>query len=482
MKFNITEKLNAFLNNAKDYPLLVGFISGFYPLVFFYSNNFESINSIKHLLFFIGLFLILPTIATYFGYLLISKSKRFNKYKQHFLFVVSIELTAIFFSKVYYEVLMQKRLFLLFVIAVLLSIIYQKHYKKIIVFLFLMCIIPIFKIAGIFYSNCTNSSDWQNQPDAILSVKFKRKPNVYYIQPDGFANGKNLKGSLYNIDNSAFDNWLVQNKFVLYDDFRSNYNFTLYSNLSCFFMKQHKYVQNSKFNYARNYIVGENPVIKIFKNNNYKTFFISDKNYFLQNKPEVAYDYCNFKPEEVDYFMGWVTHSNTISTIKNQMAANTKTKNFFFIQNISPGHIAIYESTSLGREKERLQYIRNLKEATIWLKKTISIIQKSDPTAVIIIGADHGGYVGFDSTMQSQKFSTDKKLLESIFGAKLAIKWNDSSYYQYDKNLKSSVNLFRILFSNLSQDKKLLNYLQPDISYNLAIPNDPNSVYPAIEN
>lgn len=344
-----------------------------------------------------------------------------------------------------------------------------------------MCIIPIFKIAGIFYSNYANSSDWQQQPDAILNVKFTRKPNVYYIQPDGFANGKNLKGSLYNIDNSAFDNWLVQNKFVLYDDFRSNYNFTLYSNLSCFFMKHHKYVQNSQFNYARNYIVGENPVIKIFKNNNYKTFFISDKNYFLQNKPNVAYDFCNFKPEEVDYFMGWVTHSNTISEIKTQMTANSKTNNFFFIQNISPGHINIYESTSLGREKERLEYIRNLKDAIIWLKSTISVIQKSDPTAVIIIGADHGGFVGFDYTMQSQKYSTDRKLLESIFGAKLAIKWNDSSYYQYDKKLKSSVNLFRILFSNLSQDKELLNFLQPDISYNLAIPNDPNSVYPAIK-
>jgi hypothetical protein len=482
MKFNIKAKFNDFLNNAKDYPLLVGFISGFYPLMFFYSNNFESINSIEHLLFFICLFLILPTIATYIGYILISRSEKFNKYKQHFLFVVSIELTAIFFSKVYYEVLMQKRLFLLFVIAVLLSIIYQKHYKKIIVFTLLMCIIPIFKIAGILYSNYANSSEWQSQPDAILSVKFKRKPNVYYIQPDGFANGKNLKGSLYNIDNSAFDNWLVQNNFVLYDDFRSNYNFTLYSNLSCFFMKHHKYVQNSKFNYARNYIVGENPVIKIFKNNNYKTFFISDKNYFLQNKPNVAYDYCNFKPEEVDYFMSWVTHSNTISTIKTQIAANSKTNNFFFIQNISPGHIAIYESTSLGRKKERLEYIRNLKDATNWLKNTISVIQKSDPTAVIIIGADHGGFVGFDCTMQSQKYSTDRKLLESIFGAKLAIKWNDSLHYQYDKKLKSSVNLFRILFSNLSQDKELLNFLQPDVSYNLAIPNDPNSVYPAIEN
>lgn len=481
MKFNIKEKFNDFVNNSKDYPLLVGFVSGFYPLVFFYSNNFESINSLDHLLFFIFLFLILPSITTYIGYILISRSKKFNKYKQHFLFLVSIELTAVFFSKVYYQVLMQKRLLLLFLIAILLSILFQKNYKKITVFIILMCAIPLFKIAGIFYSNYANSSDWQNQPDAILSVKFKRKPNVYYIQPDGFSNGKNLRGSLYNIDNSRFDNWLVQNKFVLYDDFRSNYNLTLYSNLSCFFMKHHKYVQNSKFNYARNYIMGENPVIKIFKNNNYKTFFISDKNYFLQNKPNVAYDYCNFKSDEVDYFMTWVTRLNTINDIKSQIADNSTTNNFFFIQNIAPGHIAIFESTSLGRKKERLEYIRNLKEAIIWLKNTVSVIQKRDPNAVIIIGADHGGFVGFDCTMQAQNYSTDKKLLESIFGAKLAVKWNDSSYYEYDKKLKSSVNLFRILFSNLSQDKELLNFLQPNISYNLGIPNDPNSVYPAIE-
>ena len=48
MKFNIKGKFNDFLNNSKDYPLFVGFMAGFYPLIFFYSNNYESINSYQH--------------------------------------------------------------------------------------------------------------------------------------------------------------------------------------------------------------------------------------------------------------------------------------------------------------------------------------------------------------------------------------------------------------------------------------------------
>jgi hypothetical protein len=71
--------------------------------------------------------------------------------------------------------------------------------------------------------------------------------------------------------------------------------------------------------------------------------------------------------------------------------------------------------------------------------------------------------------------------LNSIFGAKLAIKWNGVHHSEYDSQLKSSVNLFRILFSYLSEDKLLLNNLQPDASYNSYDASDFSKVYKAIE-
>jgi hypothetical protein len=482
MKFNIKERFDHFVNGDKDYPLLVGFLSGFYPLVFYYSNNFESINSIEHLIFFSFIFLIVPTIGTLLIYIVFNYFDKLKLYKRHFLFIISIELTAVFFSQVYFLTIKKKILLLLLIGVIFISVKVYRDYKKILIFIFLMAILPLFSTCSKIISNYTNSTTWQNQPDAILKTKFKIKPNIYYIQPDGYANEFNLKGSLYQYDNTEFDSWLKNKNFTLYDDFRSNYESTLYSNSSCFFMKHHLSNENSNFKYTRDYIVGKNPVLNIFKDNNYKTFFLTENPYLLINRPKIAYDYCNFKLKDLPYFDNFGTYKQDItSKIKLQIVNNTKTNNFFFIEKFSPGHIAVYKSASLGAQKERIAYIERLEEANKWLTDIVLFIEKNDPKAIVIIGADHGGFVGFDYTVQASKKMTDKKLLHSIFGAKLAIRWNNDSHCQYDLKLKTAVNLFRILFSYLSNDKKLLNSLQPDISYNLLDVNDPSKVYKAIE-
>ena len=43
------------------------------------------------------------------------------------------------------------------------------------------------------------------------------------------------------------------------------------------------------------------------------------------------------------------------------------------------------------------------------------------------------------------------------------------------------MNLFRTVFSFLSEDKHLLNHLQPDASYNCYDPTDFTKVYKAID-
>ncbi|HEX8014863.1 MAG TPA: hypothetical protein VF465_06480, partial [Flavobacterium sp.] len=54
-----------------------------------------------------------------------------------------------------------------------------------------------------------------------------------------------------------------------------------------------------------------------------------------------------------------------------------------------------------------------------------------------------------------------------IYSNLIAIKWNDEMHNQYDKKLKTNVNIFRILFSYLSEDKSLLDNLENDGSYNI---------------
>jgi hypothetical protein len=375
-----------------------------------------------------------------------------------------------------------KKMGLLLILIIVLVRFKIKNYKYFIVFIFLMSLLPLFKLGKIVYLNFVNSAEWQVQPDAILETKFKKIPNIYYIQPDGYANETNLKGPLYHFDNSKFDGWLKANKFTLYDDYRSNYPFTLYSNSSCFFMKHHFSKEYTKFNYARDFIVGRNPVLEIFKNNNYKTFFITEIPYLLMNRPNIYFDYCNYKLAELPYFKDGLSCFKEITNeIKNQIVSNKKTNNFFFIEKFNPGHINPDKVKGSSVEKERLDYLKSLEIANVWLKKTITIINNNDPNAIIIIAADHAGYVGFEFTGQAQKRITDPALLYSIFGAKLAIKWNDPNHTEYDAKLKTSVNLFRTVFSYLSEDKLLLNHLQPNTSYNYYDSSDFTKVYKAIE-
>ena len=481
MKFDIKEKFNVFLNNSKDYPILAGFSVGFYAFVFYFSNNFDLVNSWQQILFFFFYFIVFPSATIFVIFILLHKSKYSNFIPR--IIVASIVLFgAIFIIGIPALFVSYKRIALFSIVIVFILFLKIKNHKYLIVFMFLLSVIPVFKLGKILISNFTNSAEWQVQPDDILGTKFRKTPNVYYIQPDGYANEVNLKGSLYRYDNSEFDGWLQDRKFTLYDDYRSNYESTMSSNSSCFYMKHHFSNEFSKFKYARDFIVGRNPVLEIFKKNNYKTFFITERPYLLMNRPSVYYDYCNFKSDELPHFNdGWSNYKEITNEIKNQILSNKETNNFFFIEKFKPGHIGVYKNGNLGIERERIEYIKRLKLGNDWLKKIITFIEKNDPNSIVIIGADHGGFVGFEYSLQAQNKITDPKLLNSIFGAKLAIKWYGVEHSEYDAQLKTPVNLFRILFSYLSEDKLLLNNLQPNTSYNCYDSSDFSKVYKAIE-
>jgi len=470
MKFKISEKFNDFLNNSKDYPLLVGFMAGFYPLVFYYSNNYESINSFNHLLFFTFVFLILPTIGTYLFYKIFNFFEILKPYKRHLLFILVIEITSVFLSQVYYLTIKKKLLLGLFIIVCVLSLKAYKYYKKILLFVILLSVIPSFKCLWIVvYKNSINTMEWIKQPDNIESIKFNKKPNIYFIEPDGYAGKEAMEDEPYNY-NSIIYNWLESNSFTLYKNTRSNYPASLASNASMFAMKHH-YLENipsSPFEMqdSRAIIVGNNPVVNIFKNNNYKTFFIVEDGYFQQSFQKGNYDYYNIKNGEIPFFSNDNNAKKDVYEDLKKYLEKDKEKDvskFYFVEKLFPHHIH-FDGT--GKENERKVYLKRIEITNNWLKKTINLIEKNDPAAIIIIAADHGGWVGIEN--RNQMFSTnDKKLLKSIFSNLIAIKWNDKKHFEYDEKLKSNVNIFRILFSYLSEDKTLLQHLEEDNSYTI---------------
>ncbi len=480
----VKRKINIFLKDPVINPIHAAIASGTYPLLYFYNSNFILINSWEQFVFILSIYILSPILIFYFLSSVTKKLDRKNKYRKYLIPALNI-IWFIFLIILNTYGLKKKILVLSMIISFCIGVLLYKHIKKIIVFQHLLSIIVLFKLIPFLYDYMTVSDKWMEQPDTINQVLFKKRPNIYIIQPDGYANFSELKKEYYNFNNEKFERFLTDNNFKLYSDFRSNYTNTLTSNSSMFSMKHHYYIQPKKNNTLmrnwRNILAGDNPVIAIFKKNNYKTSLLLEKPYLLVNRPEIYYDQCNMDYKEIPILSrGFDFFKDIYSNLNQAIETNTETANFYFIEKMSPSHISVREINSEGRDKEREKYIKNIEDTNEWLSRTIDLIIEKDPNSLIVIIADHGGYVGLNSTSERQKILTDDYLVKSIFTAALAIKWPTEAP-KFDTKLKSSVNLFRILFAYLSENETYLEHLQEDISYLIIREDSPFGVYQAID-
>jgi hypothetical protein len=240
-----------------------------------------------------------------------------------------------------------------------------------------------------------------------------------------------------------------------------------------FLMRQHKFFNMTfpdlEMPRAREIISGKNPVITTFKNNGYKTYMIVQDDYFQQNKCNQGYDYTNIAINDISFFSnGSQNKANVYTDLEEFLEIPENHPKFFFIEKLLPHHVHFSGSKKGRVARERKEYLSKIETVNSWLQKTITLITKKDPQAIIIVLADHGGWVGLES--YSQMFQTkNKTLLKSVFGNLAAIKWNGHLKNNEDKNLTSNVNVFTVLFSVLSEDNTHLKAKEDDASYNLRI-------------
>lgn len=448
--------------------LTLGAICGIYPFLFYVSNNFYATNSWEnwgfYLLFFIGIPVVLFSIAI----ALINNIKILAKYKNQILFVLII-LTVVFFTSYASSLTIKKKLLLAtLVISALASLKLSDRYKKLLPLIIVVSILPLSKLGYKVYDQL-REKPWLQPKDNIEEVVFSKTPNVYVIQPDGYVNQSMMEGDLYNYKSDLY-NWLETKEYKIYNKFRSNYPASLNSNASLFAMQHHYFgstlMPDLEMPYGRETISGDNPVVRIFKKNGYHTFFIAEDEYFQQNRCEQLYDYTNTNIDDIPYFgRGGDLTRDVLADVKEAFKVEVDKPKFFFIEKCLPHHVhfEIYENRI---EAERLDYLSKIEEVNVWLKETINFIESQDPNAVIVILADHGGWVGVYD--YPDMFSTrDATKIESIYAALCAIKWNGLENEGYDENLMSNVNVFRVLISALSENKALLNNLEADESYNL---------------
>lgn len=476
---------SVFLNNNKAYPAIAAIAAGLYPLLFYYTNNYKMINSWGHLGYFISIFLLAP-LAIFFVAHFISKVAFFKKGKDFVLPFLNFFFFAFYLNIALYAGFSWLRTLVVFTIAVVLTLLLRKYFKKIIVFQLILAVIGVFTLTPVVIQQLNYSKEWMKQPDAIESAVFKKKPNIYFIQPDGYVNFSELGKGNYDIENSEFESFLSDNNFKNYPNFRSNYAATLPTNSAVFMMKHHYYNNGSDFTEtidARNVIISDNSVLRILKNNGYRTFFITEQPYFLTNKPKLGYDFCNFSLKEINFLtQGIGDPRDVIAPLNSYLEEYPQGPNFFFVEIFNPGHITNTIDDSKGVEGERQHYIEGIKESNKKLTQITESILTKDPEALIIIMADHGGFVGMTNTAESYSKNTDPDFVNSIFSTILSIHWPNGEAPEFDEKFKSSVNLFRILVSYLSENPSYLANLQPDKSYILISVDAPSGVYEYLDN
>ena len=362
----------------------------------------------------------------------------------------------------------------------------HKHMAKWIMIQFLLACIGLITLIPVLIKNLNYSNDWAKQPDGIGDVSFNKKPNIYYIQPDGYVNFSELERGYYNYKQCNFKSFLTENGFKNYPDFRSNYDATLASNSATFAMKHHFYTADAgtgEIVKARNIIMGDNAVLDILKKNGYKTYFFAEYPYLLMNRPKLGYDYVNYNYSEIPFMgTGLENRKEILPEFINVLdRVGENQPKFFFIEIFNPTHI---DGSSVGKNlvaKKRNQYLENLKKADNSLTDLIGAILKRDPNALILIMADHGGYVGMERFQQGNEKTEDSDKIYSMFSSILSVHWPENSPPSYDEKFKSPINVFRILFSFLSEDASYLNHLEKDSSYGLILEGAPQGVYELID-
>jgi len=462
------EKLNRFLNSSKNHSVLTVFAAGLYPFLHYFNSNLHIANSWTQLLFMLLLCFGLPLVV-----IGLSKIVFRIKYLKHFqnqrlaIINLMVFLTLIGFLIFDFK---KKSTLIVIIVACILAVILYKHLKKIIVLQLILALMSCFTLIPLLmFALNQNNDDWALVSNEVLETKFKITPNIFVIQPDGYVNPSEINKPPYNFDNSKFYSELDAEGFTNYSNFRSNYFSTLTSNASMFAMKHHMYSNtynkgHKTFN-ANEVIVGENNnVLRILKYNNYKTHLITDNSYFTIDRVSMRYDYHNIPSEEISLVKSGRVETNLISDVGAVLDSLKTAHNFFFIEKISPSHIVRNKAESKGIDGERDAYIERLKSTNIWLKDLIHRIKQFDDDALIIIVADHGGFVGLNHTLESVNTPMNAQEIRSVFSAILSIKWpNQLQNNTFD--FQSNVNLFRTVFYGLSGNKKLLESTENNKSY-----------------
>ncbi len=150
---------SVFFKKENIFPITAAIAAGLYPLLFYYTNNYKMINSWGHLGYFVSLFILVP-IGIFFVANWLSEFEVFKKFQPFVLPFLNFFFFFFYVNIALYAGFSWIRTLIVFGIAVLLTFLLRKFFKKIIAFQFILAIIGVFTLVPVVLKQLNYSKEW----------------------------------------------------------------------------------------------------------------------------------------------------------------------------------------------------------------------------------------------------------------------------------------------------------------------------------
>lgn len=456
------EEFLGFFSLAKLSISIVYFI-GSYIFIFLISNKFFNDKKAFYILFFLSAILFI-----YFGYF--QEVVFANIFLKRFIFLVPF--------------------FMLIIILTYLVIKNKTKIQQELIFYFNVLCVGIILLQSILIISKSQKIQNNYFPELNLNQEQSAtRPNIYFFLLDEYA-GKTTLEKFYKYDNSNFYNELRKRKFYVAEKFSANYDktplcmaslfnmnyikketiypFTTYNNYLKYFkaIKANplfNFLQNQQIEIFNNSLFEINNTQKIFQFNNFPQVenLIHKDIFHIKLWKSFAYIFIGGEFNVPYFFEKWVmkNHRNNINIFKESIkSSKSKTDRQKFVYSHLMLPHAPYYCDSNGKVFSRKELGLKNKEAYIpylvytnkeILKLSDEII-KNDTNAILIFMSDHGDRYALKPF---KNLSYESHAFDNFFAIK-TLK-SDSTYF---KNVKSNVNVFRILLNiYFSQNLNMIN-------------------------
>lgn len=492
-----------FLNSPISFFVLIGL----YPTIFLVSKNWFAYE-INQLLFL----LVIPLATGILGFLFalaLKKIRRGNMIALNGDMILGI--VGLFFLFVLLESTITKsNLIILFSLALafLILILIKKLGFKLIN---LLLILLILMGSGELVISLIDKSDQNEvllsslQREADDQIKFKKKPNIYLVHLESYHSPEAMR-KIYNFDNRDFINRLEEKDFFVSQNNFANYSNSLNSVGSMLLQQHHYYklaVGNEDAVGIRDIIGGReyNPTISILKNNGYKIKYIHPSTYLYAGSTQLDYFYPpNRTDSSLSIFQSnWINeiHSFVVRPFKDDMSKNSSFDEFYKALEEQIGTAKTQAEPTFYYISEPLdvvhtpangtyswqnsndgwvdQYVERVESSNDQIIKSLTRIVENDPDGIIVLYGDHGAWryrdiwkglsdkEDINDQIYGRKKIGAEELALDIFGVFSAIRYPDGN--SEILNGETNINIFRKLFSELSETDDLIREKPANESY-----------------